>query len=375
MQDKKNIILSKCQDLIYEEVFKMPYEKDQNIYTTNQINDKIDAYLTDLIKKGELFYGEKFTEKFVNLKTDNDRIILIDKLKQDIDNNKTDITSKGETLNDFDNKELDIEEVKEKPTYEHLFNKLLDCGMNSDMANNFIAKYTRYDDIRKRALEEIAKTNELKTTDIKPVKTNDLKTAEMKPVKTKEPKKSLLAKFKEKWQNPKFRKKVIIGGVAIALGVALIALNPDFQNFISQIFQNPDINPDISSSITNPTYSAADIAQHSLDAVENVSPVASFDMDGADVYTNAFDAVNNTNNVVANPDFSDNLQGFYDTSSKEMLNVSAEDLQNADKIKEILANDDIAAVYGKGEINTLNDVSGFVNGDNVIDMINQGRSR
>ena len=70
MQDKKDLILNKCRDLIYEEALQMPYEKAKNIYAEYQIQKKVDYFLTDLIKRGEFFYGYNFVHDFINENTD-----------------------------------------------------------------------------------------------------------------------------------------------------------------------------------------------------------------------------------------------------------------------------------------------------------------
>lgn len=428
MKEKKEKLLKHCRDLLYEEAFNMPYDRVKNMYTDNQINRKMDDFLTDLIERGELFYGSNFIEDFIKERTDEARKYLITDLRygNGIEPvTETNIAKQGSNLSTIqtpttksksvsvsttlepikqqgqkeeksevvkeqpkvskDEMENDIKSAELGPTYEYLMNKLVnDCGCSEKVANQVIADGTKNEEIRKQALENLNKQN--KEPDITNEGTQKKMPAEdsknipipMKPIVTREPKPSLIQKFKKKWQEPKFRRKVIIGGICIAvLGVAaaLVAFNPDLQAFINQLFSQGDITQ-IGDNLQTISNNVPDTS--ALNSVSNTSGVldtSNWNMEGVNVASNAIDAVNGSGNVPASEWFSNDIQGFYDTSTRQMINVSPEDLQNIDKIKEILQNDNVATVFGNGEINSLNDVSGFVNGDTVENLIEQGRVR
>ena len=103
---------------------------------------------------------------------------------------------------------------------------------------------------------------------------------------------------------------------------------------------------------------------------------SSFDPEGMTVYSSASDALTGMNPETANEWFSSNFQGLYDVVNQQVVPLSAEDLQNFDKISELIQNNQNLVPYtGNGELNTLNDVSGFVNIEDVVNHISEGRSR
>lgn len=438
MKEKKEKLLKHCQDLLYEEAFNMPYDRVKNMYTDNQINRKMDDFLTDLIERGELFYGSNFIEDFIKERTDEARKYLITDLRygNGIEPvTETNIAKQGSNLSTIqtpttksksvsvsttlepikqqgqkeeksevikeqpkvskDEMENDIKSAELGPTYESLFNNLVNkCGWPEKVANQVIADGTKNEEIRKQALENLNKQN--KEPDItnegtqKKTPAEDSKNipAGMKPVvKIKEPKKGLIQKFKEKWQDPKFKRKVIIGGALVAIGViATVAtiLNPEFQAYINQFFQNfsPEQINNIDTSaidgnVLNNVAQSADVSQLAASSIDVSSiDTSSFDPEGMTVYSSASDALTGMNPETANEWFSSNFQGLYDVVNQQVVPLSAEDLQNFDKISELIQNNQNLVPYtGNGELNTLNDVSGFVNIEDVVNHISEGRSR
>ena len=212
----------------------------------------------------------------------------------------------------------------------------------------------------------------------------------MKPIVSREPKKKLLDRFKEKWQNPSFRKKVIIGGVAVVLiggaAIALAALNPDFVNSISQglnyignnishLFGNvPDTQTIPIENVSDVITSGNDIsAVNTINAVQGID-MSNVSMEGLPIYNSAVDAANSLNPEVASQWASPNIQGLVDASTNQIVPLSPEDLQNFDKIQELVQNNQNLVPYtGNGELNTLNDVSGFFNVEDIVNHV--GRSR
>ncbi len=69
--------------------------------------------------------------------------------------------------------------------------------------------------------------------------------------------------------------------------------------------------------------------------------------------------------------FSDDIQGFYDTKTGSMVEVSVDNLKDIDFIINLLETyPTLAVIFGTGEINTLDNVSGFVGGEAILDYIN-----
>ena len=414
MQDKKELILNKCRDLIYEAAFNMPYDKVNAIYTNYRIEKKIDDFLTDLIERGEFFYGDNFTKDFVNEKTDEARLWLLNdvmygngidvetqkkepvmssnkeekkeiiqeetKSDNNADKDTRDNIISGENGNSTEN--IDIEEPKEEITYEKLFDKLTkDYGWPEEAANKFILDKVKDENIKKQA-EAALITKPLEPVTEDSLESDTTKASEIDepmPVQTKEPKPGLIEKFKEKWKDPKFKRKVIIGGIVIAVAAAsaiAIAISPELQQFLGGLVNNVTnfFTGDEVMHVTEATNVASGVDASAIDV--NSLDTSSWNMEGFNVYDSASEAVNQMNPEAANQWFSSDIQGLYDTSTGQMLNLSPEDLQNADYIKDLLSsNENISAVFGDGGINTLNDVSGFVNGDDVVNLIEQGKVR
>ena len=385
MQDKKDLLLKKCRDLIYEEAFKMPYERVKKIYTDYKRRKKLNAFLANLIERGEFFYGDNFVKDFVNEKTDDARKWLLNDI---LYGNGIDIDVPDKKTNEVVDKPQiqKKEEITNTPkalTYDELLDKLTkEYNWPVDVANKFIAEKAKNENIREKAHLALNKENKsenlennLEDEQIIP---QDAQTVKPIEVKTKEPKPSLLKKFKEKWQDPSFRKKVIIGGVVMAVGIVAIALNPDVQQFLGDMVNNIS-NMFNGSEVTN-TVDAANLT-NGLDVSDINANVANLDtsswnMEGMTVYDSANEAVNSVNGEIANQWFSNDIQGLYDTNTGQMLNLSPEELHNADYLKDLLnTNDNLSVVFGDGSINSLNDVSGFVHGDDVVNLIDGGRSR
>lgn len=386
MQDKKDLLLKKCRDLIYEEAFKMPYDRVKNIYTDYKRRKKLNAFMTNLIERGEFFYGDNFVNDFINEKTDEARRWLLNdvlygngidvELPEKKNTNEVKKVSKPEKKETPTEKNETKEEKIKNLTYEELLDKLTKkYNWPEDLANQFIADKAKDEEIRKKASMALNKKNEPENEPLLP---SNIQTVKPIEVKTKEPKPSLLKKFKEKWQNPSFRKKVIIGGLVIAAGIVAIALNPDVQQFLGDMVNNVTnmFNGHEVTNVTDAVNVTSGVDVSSIDPSVSSFDTSSWNMEGMTVYDSASEAVNSVNGEIANQWFSNDIQGLYDTNTGQMLNLSPEELHNADYLKDLLnTNDNLSVVFGDGSINSLNDVSGFVNGDDVVNLIDGGRSR
>ena len=339
MQDKKELILNKCRDLIYEAAFNMPYDKVNAIYTNYRIEKKIDDFLTDLIERGEFFYGDNFTKDFVNEKTDEARLWLLNdvmygngidvetqkkepvmssnkeekkeiiqeetKSDNNADKDTRDNIISGENGNSTEN--IDIEEPKEEITYEKLFDKLTkDYGWPEEAANKFILDKVKDENIKKQA-EAALITKPLEPVTEDSLESDTTKASEIDepmPVQTKEPKPGLIEKFKEKWKDPKFKRKVIIGGIVIAVAAAsaiAIAISPELQQFLGGLVNNVTnfFTGDEVMHVTEATNVASGVDASAIDiGSEN------FDLsqigEGTEVYETSNDALNGTNPLESN---------------------------------------------------------------------------
>ncbi len=339
MQDKKELILNKCRDLIYEAAFNMPYDKVNAIYTNYRIEKKIDDFLTDLIERGEFFYGDNFTKDFVNEKTDEARLWLLNdvmygngidvetqkkepvmssnkeekkeiiqeetKSDNNADKDTRDNIISGENGNSTEN--IDIEEPKEEITYEKLFDKLTkDSGWPEEAANKFILDKVKDENIKKQA-EAALITKPLEPVTEDSLESDTTKASEIDepmPVQTKEPKPGLIEKFKEKWKDPKFKRKVIIGGIVIAVAAAsaiAIAISPELQQFLGGLANNVTnfFTGDEVMHVTEATNVASGVDASAIDiGSEN------FDLsqigEGTEVYETSNDALNGTNPLESN---------------------------------------------------------------------------
>ena len=96
----------------------------------------------------------------------------------------------------------------------------------------------------------------------------------------------------------------------------------------------------------------------------------------ANAYLDGFDPGNIMSDFVmgnknTNELFSDDIQGFYDTKTGSMVEVSVDNLKDIDFIINLLETyPTLAVIFGTGEINTLDNVSGFVGGEAILDYIN-----
>lgn len=361
MKEKKDLILKCCRDFIFLKVFNSNYDNVCRLYAKDKIDRDIDAYLDNLITRGELFYGDNFTNDFIKERTNEARDYLIN------------------DLNSYDMPE----------TYESVVGELKRCGLSEDKANEFIKNHVKDKNILDGALNYFDKKN---IPNIEPIKDDKM---ERIPVKTEEPSKKLLEKFKEKWSTPSFRKKIIITAGVMAIGAIITAFSPEMQSFISNLLPGDMLSDntasnwiadrfnDISDSVQNNDNWISNRVNDINDSIQNnvsndnliasndstnVLDTSSWNMEGISVSDNAAGAVSG-GDLTANEWFSNRLQGLYDTSTGKMLDVSSTDLQDADFVKKVLQNDNIAAVFGDGKIGTLKDVDGFVNGDVVENLI------
>lgn len=363
MKEKKERILKNCRDFIYEKVFNNTYNAVNRIYTKDKIQKDIDKYLENLITRGELFYGSNFTDDFVKEKTDDARDYLVNDLfSYDYEEKST-------------MKQKKYEVPVKKETYEDVVEELINCGLSEEKANEFIKNNVKDRQILQGALDYFNKDVPKKddsgidknATIYKQTPSGDGKI----PVKTQDASKSLLEKFKAKWETPSFRKRVIITAGVLTIGVVAALVSPELQSFIAHFLPADNMNVDNANLIVN---NMQGVDTNTItDAVTKLD-TSSWNMEGINIADNAKDAVLGNTDLNANEWFSNRLQGLYDTSTGKMIDASQTDLQNTDFVKTMLQNDNIAAVFGDGKIGTLNNVDGFVNGDTVENLIN-ARSR
>ncbi len=87
--------------------------------------------------------------------------------------------------------------------------------------------------------------------------------------------------------------------------------------------------------------------------------------EGHQVFTNAYDAVNNTNSLQANEWFENNPVDVFDTTENSYMNLSHEQLNDSEFMAELAQNPDNAILLG----NSIDDSSGFVKLDDVVTKV------
>ncbi len=219
-------------------------------------------------------------------------------------------------------------------------------------------------DISKQITEPIVKLPEVQKTD-SIAKENTLKMentvipATAKLGKRKEAPQTLKQKFKEKWKNASFKKKLLIGAVAIGaiIGLGVIAATAISQMVATQSFDANSImaTNNIASSLTN-----------GLDLGSIDSSVVDFSSigQGTEVHTTLNEALTDTNTLTSNE--------WMNVDHMEAVNTAGEvvnlDGMTVDQVNQTLDSGD----YGvRGSSN--GEYQGWFSEETVKDAINQGK--
>ena len=232
-------------------------------------------------------------------------------------------------------------------------NEEIDCEFHRN--NEIISdKYKGLDVIDENYLHD--ENNSYKNNskeNVNTFKNNDIPSTSKKVKFRKKASLSLVQKFKnlKTWQ-----KALIVAGIIALVGTGTYFLVPKLADTINNLLQNNNL-PSNSNSVELPqTYIVNDkMTQLNYD---NVSA-------GHQVFTNAYDATNGSNGVIANEWFNNNPVDVFNTTSNSYMNLSSSQLNDPNFMAELAKNSDNAVLLG----NSFNDPSGFVNLNDVVSNI------
>ena len=183
--------------------------------------------------------------------------------------------------------------------------------------------------------------------------------------KRKEAPKGLISKFKDKWKDPKFKKKFIIGVAVVAVvGVAAAVV-------ISQLVTNQSVDSLTISSLSNTVSNmfSGTGAENSVAPIANSIDYGSV-AEGSTIYSDAYSAVANVDPAMASEWVGNTPMDVFDTVSGQYMNLTPEQLNDAEFMQNLMADGKHSVLVGRDGV-----ASGFINLDGFEQLINSGRSR
>ena len=161
----------------------------------------------------------------------------------------------------------------------------------------------------------------------------------------------------EKWKGLKtWQKAAIVAGVIAVVGVGVsIAFGPQIMDGVNHL-----LNPENANTVNNAVSTVQDTMANTSNAA------ASLDYsgigEGQTVFTNAYDAVNNTNGVISNEWFNNNPVDVFNTATNSYMGLTPEQLNDPAFMAELAKDPNNAVLLG----NSISDPSGFVGLDEVV---------
>ena len=178
--------------------------------------------------------------------------------------------------------------------------------------------------------------------------------------KRKEAPKTLVSKFKEKWKNASFKKKLLIGAVAVGaiIGVGVIATTAISQMITTQSFDANSIMA--SNNIASGLIDSLDFSSVDTNSTVDWSSIGQ----GTEVHTTLNDALTDTNTLTSNE--------WMNVDHMEAVNTAGDvvnlDGMTVDQVNQTLDSGD----YGvRGSSNGT--YMGWFDEETVKDAINQGK--
>lgn len=204
----------------------------------------------------------------------------------------------------------------------------------------------------------------IETENVEEIKPETLESAVIpataKVGKRKEAPKTLVSKFKEKWQNASFKKKLLIGAVAVGaiIGVGVIATTAISQMITTQSFDANSIMA--SNNIASGLIDSLDFSSVDTNSTVDWSSIGQ----GTEVHTTLNDALTDTNTLTSNE--------WMNVDHMEAVNTAGEvvnlDGMTVDQVNQTLDSGD----YGvRGSSNGT--YMGWFDEETVKDAINQGK--
>ncbi len=316
------------------------------------LDEEINKDLTKIIKKGEEKYGDTFISELLNNKTKEEVYTTLKNLKLELKAEKK--YSKYGSLEpasfeDIDDLNTKIETPKgPKPDLSGL-DKIIFDETNEKCKD--IVPYQK-----EESKEIVPYQAPIKKENIKP-----------KKGKRKKASTSLIKKFKEKIEDPKFKKRFLIVAIVIALGVPAAVI-------ISAITGDASHATNIQMAVSNIDLSQINDIPNNLEQItNNISPMDYYSQIGENstVFSNAMDAANHTNSLIANEWFQSNPLDVYNTQTNEYMHLTHDQLNNIDLMRELANDPNNAILFGE----SLENPSGFMNLSDVISENIKGMSR
>lgn len=333
---KTQMLLDKHGDLIKKRIFGGHFQGELNAVQEEQLKDKIDV----LIENGKLHYGDNFLEEFINNDSKENVAKILRSLPLTCEEKQEEITTPQ-----VETQMPEVNEIVEEKTVPEI----------------------SQEEIVTPALQEenVEENNQTLDSETKPMVPVTAKLGKRKEAPTK-----LIDKFKTYWKEASFKKKILIGAVAIGAvaGIAVVTATAISNMLATQSFDANQVmttsnmisdainNIDLTTPISNVEPSAVD-----PNAVVDWSGIT----EGTEVYTtmdNASEAVNAL-------------------SGNEWMQVDhMEAVDQAGNVIDLdgMTNSEVIETLDSGDyqVRGSNDGTymGWFTEDTVKDAINQGRS-
>lgn len=325
---KKQVLLEKHGDLIKKRIFGGHFHGELNAIQEEQLNDKIDV----LIENGKLHYGDDFLDELINndSKENVAKILISLPLTSDTKQDEIQIP-KVEEVKEETNQPENQEPVAE-PTIENT----------------------------ERLAEELNNTKPMVP-------------ATAKLGKRKEANPKLIDKFKTYWKEASFKKKLLIGAVAIGAvaGIAIVTATAISNMIATQSFDANQVMTTsniISDAINNIDFTTP-VNNVDPTIVNGVDPNAVVDYSGIGQGTEVYTTMDNANEAVNALSGNEWMQVDHMEAVDQAGNVIDLDGMTNSEVIDTLDSGDYQ-VRGSNDGTYM----GWFTEDTVKDAINQGRS-
>lgn len=354
LESKKQALLSKYKEVIEKKIFGNHFDAEK-IKDRLDYNQELDQGLAALIVNGEAKYGSSFVADLYGKSEEEVKSVLSD-LSRYIDDEK--VKASSEIANNGVGKD---EVAPENPVMDNNAAEKNDTPKEEndedlDLAND-VSKYGDAD--LDFGLDDIDGPINEKVSEMVP--------SGAKLGKRKEAPQGLISKFKEKWKDPKFKKKVIVGAIVIAAGLTATAV------VIANVLATQSIDTQTITTVSN----AVNDAINNSGLANNVdfsSVTNSIDYSGIGqgdtIYSDAYSAVSNLNPETASQWVGNTPMDVFDTVSGQYMNLTPEQLNDAEFMQNLMADGNHSLLVGQN-----GEASGFINADGFEELINSGRSR
>lgn len=235
----------------------------------------------------------------------------------------------------------------------------LECDRNNIDYNTLCFKKGTLDEFKNLDLKDNSGLDIIPDDYLSRIKSdsdNSEKKEEISSLKRKVERKSPKPSLKERWKKLSTGKKaLIVAGVMAIIGTGVFVAMPHIMMGINAILNSVD-----TSVATDSVNQAVSIVNDTVASGPSLD-YASIDS-GQTVFTNAYDAANNVNGVVANEWFNNNPVDVFNTATNSYMGLTAEQLNDPTFMAELAKDPNNALLLG----NSVTDSSGFVGLEDVV---------